>query len=119
VFVGVALWIAVVTIWAFGPMSANVHTGVAADGKETTATVQCDSPLSGNSSPTQALPTLGAGQSIGDPPCESPVNSGRAVYIFDVIVAVGIVFVVIAVGRRSNRRARAQTTDAHEVSASV
>ena len=119
VFVGVALWMAVVTIWAFQPMSVNVRTGVGPDGQEKTATIQCDAPLSGNTSPTQSPPTLGAGQSIGNAPCESPVNSARALYVFDVIVAVGVVVLAIAVGRRSNRRTRAQAADDRELSVSV
>ena len=45
-----------------------------------------------------------AGESLGDAPCEGPVTSGRTIYVIDVVVAVGVVVLVIASGRRSDRR---------------
>ena len=102
--VGVTLWIVAVTFWALSPMSANVRTGGNADGTEKSATVECDSPLSGNTSPTADLPTLGSGESLGSAPCEDPVTSGRTMYAIDIVVAVAIVLLVVAIGRRSERR---------------
>jgi hypothetical protein len=115
--IGVTLWIVAVTFWALHPISANVRTGVNADGTEKNAVVECDSPLSGNTSPTADLPTLGAGESFGSAPCKDPVTSGRTMYAIDIVVAVGVVLLVIAIGRRSERRtgtdhAAAQTSSA-------
>jgi hypothetical protein len=102
--VGVTLWIVAVTFWALNPMSVNVRTGVNADGTEKNAVVECDSPLSGNTSPTADLPTLGAGESLGNAPCKDPVTSGRTMYAIDIVVAAGVVLLVVAIGRRSERR---------------
>jgi hypothetical protein len=105
VLVGVAVWIVAITFWALNPISATVRTGVNADGTEKTATVECDSPLSGNTSPTADLPTVGSGESLASAPCDGPVTTGRTMYVIDILVAVGVVFVVVASGRRSDRRA--------------
>src|SRR5436190_6437575 len=100
----VALWIVAVTIWALTPRDATVRTGLNADRSEKTATIQCDSPLSGNSSPTSALPALGQGESIGDAPCHGPVTSGRAIYLMDILAGVGVlIFLVASRGRLDER----------------
>jgi hypothetical protein len=104
VLVGVALWVVAVTVWALNPMSVVVTTGVNADGTQKTATVQCDSPLSGNTSPTAALPTLGSGESLRDAPCEGPVTSARTMYVIDILVAAGILVLLAASRRHSDRR---------------
>jgi len=108
--VGVTLWIVAVTFWALNPMSVNVRTGVNADGTEKNAVVECDSPLSGNTSPTADLPPLGAGESFGDEPCKAPVTSGRTMYAIDIVVAVGVVLLVVGFGRRSGRRTGTEHT---------
>jgi hypothetical protein len=103
-FVAVALWIAAVTVWALDPASVNVRTELNADGTEQTATVQCDSPLSGNTSPTSALPVVGPGESIGDAPCDNAVSSGRVVYVIDILAGAGVlIFLVMSRGHLDER----------------
>jgi hypothetical protein len=110
--VAVALWIVVATVWAFKPISATVVTGLNADGSEKTATVQCDSPLSGNTSPTEAVPTLGPRQSFGDAPCHGPVTGGRTMYFIDIAVALALlVFLVRSRGRFDERPERISTDE--------
>jgi hypothetical protein len=100
----VVLWIVAVTVWALNPISATVRTGLNADGAEKTATVQCDSPLSGNTSPTSALATLGPGESFGGAPCHGPVTSGRTIYIIDLVAAAAaLVFLVASRGHLDER----------------
>jgi len=101
-FIALALWIVSVTWWALAPTSAAVHTGFGPNKLETTATVECDSPLSGNTSPTQPLPNLAPGQAFGASPCLLPVNDARGIYVVDVVAALGVAFVVIATRRRSS-----------------
>ena len=103
----VTLWIAAATLWALTPMSVTVHTGVNADGTERTATIECDSPLSGNTSPTQELPTLGAGQSLGSEPCARAVTSGRTLYLLDLVVTALVLAVVAATRLRPRREVAA------------
>ena len=100
----VVVWIVIVTIWAFQPVDATVITGHAADGSDKTATVQCDSPLSGNTSPTSALPTLGHGEALGDEPCHDAVTSGRTIYVIDVICGVAVLILVLASRGRLDER---------------
>jgi hypothetical protein len=104
-FVALALWVVAVTVWALNPITATVHVGLNADGSEQTVTVECDSPLSGNSSPTSALPVLQPGQSFAhDDPCSSPVTSGRTIYIIDILVgAAALVLLVASRGRLDQR----------------
>jgi hypothetical protein len=110
VLVGVVLWVVAVTVWALNPMSAVVTIGVNADGTQKTATVQCDSPLSGNTSPTSALPTIGSGESLNDALCEGPVTSARTMYVVDMVVAAGILMLLVASRRYSDRRHAADAT---------
>jgi len=100
----VGLWIALVTVWALNPVTATVRTGVNADKSEKTASVQCDSPLSGNTSPTSALPALEPGQAFSDEPCKGPVTSGRVIYVIDVLVAVGLLILLVASRGRLDER---------------
>jgi hypothetical protein len=110
VLLAIALWVVAVTAWALNPMSVVVTTGVNADGTQTTATVQCDSPLSGNTSPTEALPTLSSGESLSHNPCEGPVTSARTMYAIDMVVAAGILMLLVAIRRHSDRRQAADAT---------
>jgi len=96
--VAIAAWIVCVAVWAFHPMTISVHVGTDAAGAETTASVQCDAPLSGNTQPTNDLPTLKAGESFGPTPCTGPVTSGRTIFFIDLLVA-GAVLVVLAATR--------------------
>ena len=100
VFIALVLWIVAVTWWALKPISAAVHTGFGPNKLETTATVECDSPLSANTSPTQPLPSLASGQAFGASPCSLPVNNARGIYVIDVVAALGVAFFVIATRRR-------------------
>jgi hypothetical protein len=47
------------------------------------------------------------------------VTSGRTIYVIDILVAVGVVFVVVASGRRSDRRAGTEDDVPHAAPASV
>ena len=95
-------WIAVVTFWALQPMTIDVRVGTNPDGSDRSSVVECDSPLSGNTDPTSALPPLAAGEAFGDAPCDGPVTSARTLYVLDVVVAAGIVLLVLLVRRRSD-----------------
>jgi len=109
----VLLWIIAVTAWALNPITTNVRTALNADGSEKTASVECDSPLSGNTSPTSALPALGPGESLSDGPCHDPVTSGRTLYIIDLLAAAGIVILLVASrGRLDERPVPTTTNDA-------
>lgn len=99
-FVVVALWIVAVTVWALNPVSASVRTRLNADGTEQAATVQCDSPVSGNTSATSALPVLGPGESIGNAPCDNAVSSGRTIYVIDILA--GVVALILLVASRGH-----------------
>jgi hypothetical protein len=91
----VVLWMVLVALWAVDPMTISVTVAKNADGSDITATVQCDSPLSGNTNPTGALPTLPAGQAVGHAPCDGPVTSARAVFFLDVLVTAGVVLALV------------------------
>jgi hypothetical protein len=109
----VLLWIIAVTVWALSPITVNVRTALNADGSEKTVSVECDSPLSGNTTPSSALPTLGPGESMGDAPCHDPVTSDRTLYIIDVLAAAGIVILLVASrGRLDERPAPTNTNEA-------
>jgi hypothetical protein len=109
----VLLWIIAVTVWALSPITANVRTALNPDGSEKTASVECDSPLSGNTSPTSALPALGPGESLGDAPCHDPVTSDRTLYIIDLLAAAGIVILLVASrGRLDERPVPTMTNEA-------
>ncbi|HEY3672259.1 MAG TPA: hypothetical protein VGN51_15090, partial [Acidimicrobiia bacterium] len=107
----VALWIVAVTVWALKPLDATVITGANADGSDKSATVHCDSPISGNTSPTSVLPTLGHGESIGDAPCHGPVTSGRTMYFIDLAAGAGIVVLLIASRGRLDERPEQTESD--------
>jgi len=107
VLVALALWIVAVAWWAAKPMTDNVRTSVAtATHAETVASVQCDSPLSGNTSPNAALPGLNAGQSFDRAPCELPINDGRIIFVIDVVVTVVVLFALIATRRHRTSTAK-------------
>jgi hypothetical protein len=108
----VVLWIAVVTVWAVRPLDATVITGHTADGSDKTATVECDSPLSGNTSPTSALPALGSGEAFGDAPCHDAVSSGRAIYVIDVVCGVALLILLLASRGRFDERSDPTVADA-------
>ena len=108
----VVVWIAVVTIWAFQPIDATVITGHAADGSDKTATVACDSPLSGNTSPTSALPELGRGEAFGDAPCDNAVTSGRTIYVIDVVCGIALVILLLASRGHLDERVEPTVADA-------
>jgi hypothetical protein len=99
------LWIIIVAFWTTRPMTAVVHTGFTEPGHlETVAAVQCDSPLSGNTSPTETLPELKAGRAFDSAPCELPIENGRVIFAIDCLMAVGVVVVVVGTQQRSNAR---------------
>lgn len=105
VLASVVLWIVVVALWTARPITAVVHTGFTEPGHvATVATVHCHSPLSGNASPTRALPELKAGQAFDGAPCELPIRSDRALFAIDCVIAVMVIVVVFAAWQRSNLR---------------
>ena len=104
VLVGVAVWVVAVTIWALNPMTAVVTIGVNADGTQKTVTVECDSPLSGNTAPTAVPPALSSGESLNDALCEDPVTSARTMYVVDMVIAAGILMLLVASRRHFDRR---------------
>ena len=107
----VALWIVAVTVWALKPMNVTVLTGHNADGSDKAATIQCDSPLSGNTSATSALPALGPGESLGDTPCHGPVTSGRTIFIIDLLAGAGVLIFLVASRGRFDERQGSRISD--------
>jgi hypothetical protein len=99
-FLGVVVWIVCVGFWVTQPMTVTVTVGLNPDGSAKTATVECDSPLSGNTDPTSALPDLAAGESFSEAPCDRPITSGRTLFALDVVLAVVALLLIALVRRR-------------------
>jgi hypothetical protein len=88
------VWIAVVVWWAARPVTDAVPTGLV-KGVETSQKVQCDSPLSGNTTSPDPLPTLPKGRAYERTPCEMPIQNDRWIFWADVaLVIVGVVILV-------------------------
>lgn len=99
----ITAWIICVALWAVQPMTVSVRVGTKLDGTEKTASVQCDSPLSGNTEPTDALPTFSNPRfAVRGAPCENPVTSGRTMFVVDVVIAAAALVLVSAVHRRGH-----------------
>lgn len=95
VLVVVLVWVGVVVWWATKPVTDSVFTGTTADGVETSHNVQCDSPLSGNTTSPDPLPELAKGRAYDRTPCELPIQNGRIILGVDIAVAL-IVIVILA-----------------------
>ena len=92
-------WIVVVAIWASRPISDTVSTGIIKNVKtgelvETYRTVQCESPLSGNTKST-ALPVLHGGRSYQQAPWEMPIQQGRIIFALDIAVVLAALVILV------------------------
>ena len=94
VLVALVGWIVVVAIWASRPISDTVPTGTIKN-VETNQTVQCDSPLSGNTTSTAPLPVLHGARSYERPPCDMPIHNGRIIFWVDVAVVLAAVVILL------------------------
>jgi hypothetical protein len=91
VLVALLAWMLVVTWWAMQPVTDSVDTGVVRNAF-TSQTVQCDSPLSGNTKPTEPLPPLHGTREYQRTPCKLPIENGRLIFWVDVAFAlIGVV----------------------------
>jgi hypothetical protein len=88
VLVALLVWIGLVVWWATKPVTDAVPTGLV-KGVETTRTVQCDSPLSGNTTSPEPLPELAKHRAYGRSPCELPIQNDRWILWIDIGVVVG------------------------------
>jgi hypothetical protein len=99
VLLGLIVWFALVTWWAFTPVSDTVPTGFVKnkDGVPvaTAVTIQCAAPLTGSNAPTNALPTLKSSQSFQRTPCETPRENDRLIYAIDLVLVIGVLVVLI------------------------
>jgi hypothetical protein len=87
-------WILLSAWWALQPVTDTVDTGLVKN-VETSQAVQCDSPLSGNTKPTEPLPALHGGRKYEYTPCESVVQNSRTIFWVDVALVL-IAVVVLA-----------------------
>jgi hypothetical protein len=81
--VTLAVWIVVVAWWATRPVTDAVPTGTVAN-VETSQTVQCDSPLSGNTTATAPLPELSHRRAYERTPCALPIHNDRMILWVDI-----------------------------------
>jgi hypothetical protein len=87
VLVALLVWIGLVVWWATRPITDAVPTGLV-KGVETSQKVQCDSPLSGNTTSPDPLPELPKGRAFERTPCEMPIHNDRWILWADIALAV-------------------------------
>ncbi len=97
---GLIVWIAIVAWWAVTPITDTVPTGSVPNKDKvpvaTVQAVQCDSPLSGNTSPTGALPVLKPdSRSYQRTPCKLPHQNDRVIFAVDVLLVLGVLIVLV------------------------
>jgi hypothetical protein len=97
---GLLVWIAIVAWWAVTPLSDTVPTGLVTIKKvantPTSQTVQCASPLSGNTKPTEPLPVLKPDtRSYQRDPCKLPHQNDRLILIVDVVLVIGVLIILL------------------------
>jgi hypothetical protein len=97
--VGLVVWIVVVTWWALRPVSDTVPTGAVKRADRTvvltTKTVECDSPLSGSTRPTESWPALTGGRAYERTPCGITRENDRLIFAVDVLVAVAVLALLV------------------------
>jgi len=96
--VALVVWILLVTWWALTPMSDSVSTGTVTnkDGVKvaTRQTVQCASPISGSSKPTESLPALRSPRAYTRTPCALPHENDRLIFAIDIVFFLALVIVL-------------------------
>jgi hypothetical protein len=96
VLVTLLIWIGIVVWWATRPVTDAVPTGIV-KGVETSQKVQCDSPLSGNTTSPDPLPKLHTPpgpwvRAYERTPCTMPIENDRMILWADIaLVVVGVV----------------------------
>ncbi len=91
--VALVVWILLVTWWALTPMTDSVSTGTVKNKDAvkvaTRQTVECDSPISGSSKPTEPLPALRSPRAYERTPCALPHENDRLIFLVDIVFFLG------------------------------
>jgi hypothetical protein len=102
VLVALLVWIGVVIWWAAKPLTDSVPTGTVKD-VETSQKVQCDSPLSGNTTSPDPLPELAKGRAYERTPCAQPIHNDRWILWIDIALVVAGVVILVKTWKPSPR----------------
>ena len=92
-------WFFAVLWWALQPVDDAVPTGTVGT-QQTSQTVKCDAPLSGEGGPTGPLPSLPAGQAYQREPCTKVHTEYRALFVADSALVVIAIALLVGVGRK-------------------
>jgi hypothetical protein len=93
VLVALLVWIGLVVWWATKPVTDAVPTGLV-KGVETSQAVQCDSPLSGNTTSPDPLPELARRRAYERTPCGLPIHNDRWILWTDIALVLGGVVIL-------------------------
>ena len=93
------VWFAAVLMWALQPVDDSVPTGIV-NNQQTSQTVHCDSPVSGNDGPRGPIPSPPEGRAYERTPCTQVHAQYRTLFWIDSALAFVALALLFAVRRR-------------------